>query len=56
MSDKPSSIVISLNVVTEDAAVAVKAWEVIGRAAVGLTLDGVNVQTSIGTIEAEDDQ
>lgn len=56
MPDEPPSIVISLSVVTEDASVAVKAWEVIGRAAVGLALDGIHVQTNIGTVEAEDEE
>lgn len=53
MSDR--SIVLSLNVVTEDQATAVKAWEVIGRAAVGLALDGVSVSTTIGIVDDEDE-
>jgi hypothetical protein len=49
------SIVLSLTVVTEDENVAVKAWEVIGRAAVGLALDDVPVSTTIGTVEDDED-
>lgn len=54
MADKPPELMLSLNVFTDDASTAVKAWEVIGRAAVGLALDGVRVSTHIGRIDDED--
>jgi hypothetical protein len=53
LSDK-TAIILSLTVITEDENVAVKVWEVVGRAAVGLALEGVYVSTNIS--RAEDDE
>jgi hypothetical protein len=48
-------IVLSLTVITEDQAAAVKAWEVLGRSAIGLALDEITVSTSVGTVEDDDE-
>lgn len=53
MSDP--DIVLTLIVVTNDQTTAVKAWEVIGRTAIGLALDGVMVSTNVGTTSEEDE-
>lgn len=42
------AIVISATVVTEDHAAALKAAEVLARAAAGLVLDGIDVSVSMG--------
>jgi hypothetical protein len=58
MSPVPrSSLVVSLSVVTEDEQAAVRASEVMARAAAGLALEGITVSLTIGTVidDGEDD-
>lgn len=49
------SIVLSLTVVSEDRDRALKAWEAIGRLAMGLGLDDITCTTTVGVVETEDD-
>lgn len=51
-----AALVLSLTVITGDQEAAVKAWDVLGRVAVGLALDGIQVGTNISTVEMDDDQ
>lgn len=48
-----ATIVISASVVTENPEHANRAAEVLGRAAAGLVLDGINVNLSMGIPEDE---
>lgn len=50
------SIVISATVVTDDQEQALKAAEVLARAAAGLVLDGVNVSVHMGIADDEDEE
>lgn len=49
------TLVLSLTVITDDTTSALKAYEVLGRAAVGLALEGIQVGTNITTIDPEED-
>lgn len=49
-------LVISLSVVTDDHNHALRAYEVLGRAAVGLALEGIQVGTNITTIDILDEE
>jgi hypothetical protein len=49
------SLVVSLNVVTEDPSQATRAAEVMARAAAGLALDGIGVSLNIHTVTDNED-
>lgn len=53
MTDDPKVLVLSLTVLADNATDAVNAWEILGRAAVGIALDGIQVGTTITTVEPE---
>lgn len=46
---------ISMTVITDDEQTAVKVWEVIGRAAVGLALEGITVSMNASKMDDEDE-
>jgi hypothetical protein len=50
------SVVISATVVTDDPEHLVKAAEVLGRAAAGLGLEGIDVSLSITTVPDDPDE
>lgn len=53
--DETPSIGVGMTVITQAEADAVKAFEVLGRAAVGLVLDGLNVSMNLTRFEVDED-
>lgn len=48
------AIGVSITVIAHDEPEALKAWEVIGRIAVGLVLDGISVSMQAHQIDTDD--
>lgn len=49
-------LVLSLTVIADTPTHAVNAWEILGRAAVGIALDGIQVGTTITTVEPDTEE
>jgi hypothetical protein len=52
---EPESLMLSMYVIIRDEIMALKVWELIGRAAAGIALEGVQVSTSITPMTDDDD-
>jgi hypothetical protein len=56
MDSETRTVMLSLNVLVDDELLALKIWELIGRAAAGIAFEGVQVSTSIvPTSDGDDD-
>lgn len=56
-ADSTTSLLMSLTVLAPNDSTAVSAYEVLGRAAVAVALEGLQVSTSITTVtEVEDEE